>query len=152
MAKIPEKMSELAELFDLLDRSTKIETLISTAERYRGVPEEIATRPYPEQNRVQGCESEAYVWSRPLGDGTLRFHIAVENPQGVSAMATAVILDECCSGAPLAEVTALPRDIVYRFFGRELSMGKSMGLMGMIDAVKAHAAKALQGLATPPRD
>jgi hypothetical protein len=29
----------------------------------------------------------------------------------------------------------VPQDIVYRIFGRELSMGKSMGLMGMVSMV-----------------
>ena len=47
-----------------------------------------------------------------------------------------VILDETCSGALPEQVAAIPRDIIYRLFGRELSMGKSMGLMGIIDMVK----------------
>ena len=63
---------------------------------------------------------------------------------GISAKALGVILKETLSGAPLAEVAEVPGDIVYRIFGRELSMGKSMGLMAMVSMIQASARKALQ--------
>jgi cysteine desulfuration protein SufE len=133
----------MVELIDsVTDRTERVEALISFSERFKGVPESIAGRPYPEQHRVPGCESEAFVWAVPRDDGTLKYYFAVENPQGISAMATAVILDETCSGARLEQVASIPRDIIYRFFGRELSMGKSMGLMGIIDMVKNLAREA----------
>ena len=65
----------------------------------------------------------------------------MENPQGISAKSLAVILDEGLSGQPLDQVAAVPQDLVYRVFGRELSMGKSMGLMGMVSMVTALARK-----------
>jgi cysteine desulfuration protein SufE len=113
--------------------------LIDMADRFRPVPENIATRPYPEECRTPNCESEAFVFSEPLDDGTLKFHFAVENPQGISAMAMAVILDETLSGRPVDEVARTPSDVIYDFFGRELSMGKSMGLMGMVHMVQKAA-------------
>jgi hypothetical protein len=69
-------------------------------------------------------------------------HFAVE-PAGISAKSLAVILGETLSGAPIEEVAEVPGDIVYRLFGRELSMGKSMGLMGMISMVTKLAKKSL---------
>jgi cysteine desulfuration protein SufE len=51
----------------------------------------------------------------------------------------AVILDESLSGAPLQEVASVSEDLVYEVFGRELSMGKSMGLMGMVSMAAAAA-------------
>ena len=83
---------------------------------------------------VPGCESEAYI----TGDGR-KFKIAVDNPQGVSAMALAVILDQSLSGEDPASIREVPEDVVYRIFGNELSMGKSMGLTGMVRMVKALA-------------
>jgi cysteine desulfuration protein SufE len=71
----------------------------------------------------------------------------VENPQGISAMALAEILRGSLSGAPLEEVAAVPADVVYRIFGRELSMGKSMGLMGMVNMVRAAALQQMQATA-----
>jgi len=70
-----------------------------------------------------------------LPDHTLKFHFAVENPQGISAKAMSVILDETASGAPLEEVAAIPCDIVYQFFGKDISMGKGQGLMGLVTKV-----------------
>ena len=145
MAEYPQKLKELVELFSILpDRTARIEMLIGCSERYGSVPEEIAARPYPEANRIKECESQAYVWGRNQPDGTLKFYVAVENPQGISAMATAVILDETLSGAPLEEVAEVPQEVIYDLFGRELSMGKSMGLTGILSRIKALARKRLE--------
>lgn len=138
------KLQEILDTLELFpDRIDRIHALISIAERFEPVPETIAAKPYPEEHRVKACESEAYVWALPQDDGTQCYRFAVENPQGVSAMALAVILDEGLSGEPVERVATLGCDVVYEVFGRELSMGKSMGLMGMVNAVVAEARKAL---------
>src|SRR5690349_24130485 len=141
MAEMPEKLARTLEALSLVgDRSERIQTLIDIAERFREVPPRVASRPFAEDHLVPACESEAYVWGEPRPDGTLDFHFAVENPQGISAKAMAVLLENL-SGAPLDQVAALPQDVVYRVFGRELSMGKSMGLMGMVSMVNNLAKK-----------
>ena len=139
-----EKLEEVVELLGMLpDRADRIQMLIDTARRFRDVPPEVARRPFSEDHRVPACESEAFFWAVPQDDGTLKFHFAVENPQGISAKAMAVILDETLSGQPLDEVAAVRQDVVYDVFGRELSMGKSMGLMSMVAMVATSAKKAL---------
>lgn len=138
--ELPPKLARLVDAFALMpERSERIEALIGIAERFHPVPESVAARPYPEENKVPACESEAYLFARPQEDGTLKLHFAVENPQGISAQAMAVILDETLSGAPLAQVAKVPRDLPYKLFGNELSMGKSMGLMGMVAMTQAAA-------------
>ncbi len=57
----------------------------------------------------------------------------------------AVILDETLSGEPLDEVAALSTDLPLEIFGNELSMGKNMGLMGMVGMVRAAARERLAG-------
>ena len=106
--------------------------LIDLSKRFKEVPEEVATRPYPDEHRVPGCESGAYVWAQPKDDGTLQYFFAVENPQGISAQATAVILDRAFSGTPLDQVLAVPPDVILEIFGNELSMGKNLGLTNML--------------------
>ena len=113
--------------------------LIEYADQFESVPAVVVSRPFAEANRAPRCESEAYVFATDRPDGTLDLWFAVENPQGISAKSLAVILDEGLSGAPLEQVAAVPQDLVYRVFGRELSMGKSMGLMGMVSMVTAIA-------------
>ena len=144
MADLPAKLADLLATLDLAtDRSERIQVLIDLAERFREVPPEVARRPFAEKHRVPGCESEAFVWAEPRPDGTFRYRFAVENPQGISAKALAVILDDTLSGAPPEEIARVAPDLIYRIFGRELSMGKSMGLMGMIGQSQVAARRAL---------
>ena len=123
------------------DRGERIELLIGIADRYRGVPERVARRPYPRERLVPACESEAYFWAEDLEgpEGPFRIHFAVENPQGMSARSLAVILDENLSGRPLVELAGLSGDLPLEIFGRELSLGKNMGLTGMVGVVRSAA-------------
>jgi cysteine desulfuration protein SufE len=137
---VPEKLTQTLDALDLIeDRNERIQMLIDIAGRFKEVPPRIARRPFPKEAQVPACESEAYVFTEQRPDGTLDYHFAVENPQGISAKAMAVLLDDTLSGAPPGEVSQVPQDIVYRLFGRELSMGKSMGLMSMVGMVAALA-------------
>ena len=98
--------------------------------------------PFPEKNHIPQCESDAYIWALKMPDGTLKLHFAVENPSGISARALATILDKTLSGLPATEVATVDCDIVERIFRRNISMGKGMGLMAMVDAVRTLAKKA----------
>lgn len=144
MTELPPGLATLAADFAVCDRHERIEMLIEYADRFTEVPERISTRPYPEENHVTRCESEAYVWAEDLPDGTLKFHFAVENPQGISARAWSVILDETLSGQPLEQVASVPVDVVFDVFGKDISMGKGQGLMGITDLVAAFARQRLR--------
>jgi cysteine desulfuration protein SufE len=139
MKSLPEPLERLVSTLESMEREDRIQMLIEMAEGFEPVPERIAQRPFPTERRVPGCESEAYVWSEPRPDGTQSYYFAVENPQGISAMALSEILRESLSGVPLQEVAEVPADVIYRIFGRELSMGKSLGLMGIVNMVRAAA-------------
>jgi len=155
MSELPERLEQTLATLDLLDdRADRIEALISIADRFAEVPSEIAERPFPEAARVPSCESEAYVWSSLEDDGGLRLYFAIENPQGISAKALAALLDRSLSGLPPEEIAQVSPEIVYRIFGRELSMGKSMGLMAMVGMVRRHAEQRLgrRGTAEPSPD
>lgn len=140
---IPAPLAELLEEFRAYDRDERTEMLLDYADRFREVPPEVAKRPFPEEHRAQRCESDAFVWAVDRPDGTLQFHFAVENPQGISAKAWSVVLDETCSGQPLEQVARVPGDAVFDLFGRDLSMGKGQGLLGVLDLVTHEAKKRL---------
>lgn len=141
---IPPRLADMAEMFVGMDRQERIQTLIDMGDKFKVVPTEIAEKPYPESSRAPHCESDAFVFSAPQPDGTLKFYFDVLNPQGISAKATAVILDKTLSGAPLDQVARVPADIMYDIFGRELSMGKNMGLTGMVNMCKAAAIRRMK--------
>ena len=148
MSKYPPKLQDLVDTLAMFtDRSERIDALVALGSRYdaSGTTEV----PRTAERRVPGCESEVYIDAQPLDVG-LKFRFAIDNPQGISAMALADLLDQGLSGQPLDEVAAIPDDLVYDVFGRELSMGKSMGLIGMVRMVKAEACKALRERQSPP--
>lgn len=145
MAEIPGPLKEMLDNFAFVTtRSERAELLIDLADQFETVPERIAKAPYPEANRVPFCESDAYVWSEKQPDNTLKFHFAVNNPQGLSAMALGSVLDQTLSGQPVEQVAAVSSDIVLKIFGNDVSMGKGQGLMGMVSMVQAAAKRELE--------
>ena len=137
---LPPKLAEFLENLAMFpDRSDRIEALISVAERFVPVQPDVAERPFDEQNRVQGCESEVFVWVGKDANGKAKVSFAVENPQGISARALAVILGDALNGEDISQIEKVPEDVVYTIFGRELSMGKSLGLTNPVRMVKTLA-------------
>ena len=58
MAEMTEKLTEVLETLELMpDRNERIEFLIDTADRFKPVEESVATRPFPESNRVQPADT-----------------------------------------------------------------------------------------------
>lgn len=146
MADYPPKLQEALEDFSFItSRTERQEYLIQLADQFGKVkvPSTIASQPYDEKHRVPSCESEAFVWWEKQADGTLAYYFDVLNPQGLSAMAMAVILGEACSGAPIEQVASLEDNIVFDFFGKNISMGKGQGLMGIVNMVAAAAKQQL---------
>ena len=132
MAEMPQALQDIVDDFAFLDRMDRMQLLLEYADRFEEVPPEVAERPFDEEHHVERCESQAYVWEVPRDDGTLKYYFAVENPQGISARAWAVILDETLSGQPPDQVLATPADVLFKLFGNDMSMGKGEGLMGML--------------------
>lgn len=125
-------------------REERVDFLIAIADEFSPVPASVARKPYAEANRVVGCESEAFVWALDRPDGTVDFYFDVLNPQGLSAMAMSAILDQSCSGAPLEQVAAIDGEVVFAFFGRDISMGKGRGLTELVNAVVYEAKRRLK--------
>jgi len=136
---VPEKLQQVIEMFQMFDPADRTNLLLSYADRFREVPPSVATRPFPKSHQVPQCESDAYVWALKQPDGTLTLYFAVENPSGISAKALAAILDKTLSGLPASEIATVNCDIVEQIFRQNISMGKGMGLMAMVNAVQALA-------------
>ena len=125
----PKLQSLLDDLAMFPDRADRIQALIELSREYRHPgPDEV---PRTERSRVPGCESEVF-----MGVDGGRFRFAVDNPQGVSAMALARLLEGGLEGKPSSEV---PDEIVFDVFGRELSMGKNLGLTNMVRMIREAA-------------
>jgi sulfur transfer protein SufE len=137
---VPERLRDVLAVFaSVSDPADRSDLLIDFADRFRPVPPEIATPPFSKNHLVPYCESEAYVWLVPQADGTANLHFAVENPSGISAKALASILGSTLSGLTPEEIEQVSPDIVEQIFRQNISMGKGMGLMAMVQAVQALA-------------
>ena len=136
---MPPKLQQVIDMFQMFDPADRTDMLLSYADQFKEVPPEIATRPFDKSHQVPQCESDAYVWARKQPDGTLNLYFAVENPSGVSAKALATILDKTLSGLPASEIATVDCGIVEQIFRQNISMGKGMGLMAMVNAVQALA-------------
>lgn len=130
-------------MFALFDIPERTSMLLSYADQFREVPADVACRPFGKSHQVPQCESDAYAWAMKQPDGTLKLHFAVENPSGVSAKALAAILDKTLSGLRPEEIAQVDSSLVEKLFRQNISMGKGMGLMSMVEAVRS-LAKAAQ--------
>lgn len=149
MSKYPEALTELLDTFAIFsDPTERAQLLIGYSDQFRPVPPEIAERPYAKTHQIPQCESDAYAWALTQPDGTLKLHFAVENPSGISARALAAILDKTLSGLPPEEIARVSPEIVEQIFRQNISMGKGMGLMSMVQAVQALAKRAMGQAAT----
>ena len=145
MAGTPVPLQAILDTFDMFpDPSDRTNLLLGYADQFKDVPADIARRPFDKSHQVPQCESDAYVWAIKKPDGTLDLYFAVENPSGVSAKALATILKKSLSGLTPADIAAIDSSIVERIFRQNISMGKGMGLMSMIEAVRALARRAGQ--------
>jgi cysteine desulfuration protein SufE len=135
----PAKLQAVIDMFGMFDPADRTNMLLSYADQFKEVPPEIASRPFAKSHQVPQCESDAYAWAMKQPDGTLKLFFAVENPSGVSAKALAAILDKSLSGLPASDIAQVDSSIVEKLFRQNISMGKGMGLMSMVEAVRSLA-------------
>jgi cysteine desulfuration protein SufE len=144
-SKIPPNIQSILEDIEMVGDEGRAMVLLDYSDHFQAVPPQIAERPFSENNHVRECESDAYVFPERRSDGRLNFHFAVENPQGVSARAFSRILQEAVDGQSAAEINAISPEIVPLLFGRGISMGKGMGLQGILTMVKYFATQNEKG-------
>ena len=135
----PPKLQAVIDMFGMFDTHDRTNMLLSYADQFREVPPEVASRPFGKSHQIPQCESDAYAWAMKQPDGTLKLWFAVENPSGVSAKALAAILDKTLSGLTPEEIAQVDAAIVEKLFRQNISMGKGMGLMSMVEAVRSLA-------------
>ncbi len=135
----PDKLQAVVDMFAMFDPTDRTGMLLGYADKFHEVPPEVAKRPFAKAHQIPQCESDAYAWAFKQPDGTLKLWFAVENPSGVSAKALAAILDSTLSGLTPDEIARVDPEIVEKLFRQNISMGKGMGLMSMIQAVQALA-------------
>jgi cysteine desulfuration protein SufE len=140
----PPTLQAVLDTFALFsDPADRTNLLLDYADQFHEVPPVVAARPFGAEHRIPHCESDAYAWAIKQPGGTLKLYFAVENPSGVSAKALASILDRSLSGLTPGEIASVSPDIVEQIFRQNISMGKGLGLMSMVEAVRTLARRAM---------
>ena len=130
---------EIEWLRQMDDQETRAEYLLELAARFTPPDPARISAPYPEANRIPGCESGVFLFCNENSQGGTEFFYAIENPHGISAKALAVLLTENLSGANAEDFRKLNPDMVRDVFGAALSLGKDQGLRNMILATRRGA-------------
>jgi sulfur transfer protein SufE len=68
---IPAKLADMVSMLSGMDRAERIQVLIDLGDKFKPVPAEVATQPYPDSAKAPHCESEAFVFPKVQDDGTL---------------------------------------------------------------------------------
>jgi cysteine desulfuration protein SufE len=139
----PQRLRRLLDSWQQLsDQNQRIEALVAYAQRYPSLESQSGESLPGAENLVPGCESQVYVWSEPSHNNRRRLRFRVNNPSGISSMALAVLLEETLSEEDPEAVRSVDEEFVYDLFGRELSMGKGMGLLNMVRMAKKELLRA----------
>ncbi|MGB9690840.1 MAG: SufE family protein [Candidatus Sumerlaeaceae bacterium] len=132
--------AKLVESFRALkDEAERLMMLIEFASCYVDPPPAVASRPFPAECKLPGCDCDVYFWALMREDRRLDFYFAVDCAEGVSAKAFAVILSRTLTGADLEAIARIPRECVAIIFGELITPEKKATLEAMLEAVRQAA-------------
>ena len=127
------------------DPADRTNLLLGYADQFKEVPREVAARPFGRDHLVPHCESEAYVWALKQPDGTHEALLRGREPVGrVGQGAGGHPPPDRSPGSRPPRSPPITPDIVEQIFRQNISMGKGLGLMSMVQAVQALARAASQ--------
>ncbi|MBX6314428.1 MAG: SufE family protein [Isosphaeraceae bacterium] len=144
---MPTALDKIVEELREADRQERVELLIDLAKSLPPLPERLAQFK-DEAHRVPECQAPVFLFIELEGD-QVDFHAdaPIEAPtvRGFVAM-----LVEGLDGATVAEVLAVPNDLIERAGMREiLGMQRMSGLHGVLRRLKAMVARAAAAQAAP---
>jgi cysteine desulfuration protein SufE len=133
MPKMPPRLSEIIEDFELCEGREKIDLLVEYSDKLPALPEQFKEQSL--RNRVEECMTQA--------DGGLRFHFDIP-PESPTVRGFAAILEEGLRGAAPEDVLAVPGDFFMQMGLHEvLTMQRLNGIAAMLAYIKRLAAEVL---------
>jgi cysteine desulfurase/selenocysteine lyase len=131
--------AELADVFDFLDDWTeRYQYIIELGQKIPPLPDEFRTEP----NRVHGCQSTVFLSARKRpGTADVLEFLADSDADIVRGLIA--LLERVYSGQKASAVLAFDVDGFWKRLGlsENLSSGRRNGLAGMVQRIRAHAAK-----------
>ncbi|MEM7303329.1 MAG: SufE family protein [Pseudomonadota bacterium] len=134
-------IEEIVENFSFLDDwEDRYRYLIELGRELKPLPEE----QHSAENKVQGCVSQVWVWSRPESGDDPIIHFLGDSDAHIVRGLVAVTL-AVFSGKRASEIGATDEISIFKQIGLEehLTPQRSNGLKSMVGRIKQHAAEAL---------
>ena len=137
--KIPERLQEIVEEFELCEGREKIELLLEYAERLPELPERLRQQ-HDEMELVQECMTPVYVQAETEA-GRMTFHFDVP-PESPTVRGFAAIMAEGMHGVSSQVVLGVPNDFFYTMgLERVLTMQRLNGMAAILAHMKRLAAQ-----------
>jgi cysteine desulfuration protein SufE len=139
--KIPVRLQEIVEEFELCEGREKIELLLEYSERLPDLPERLRAE-HHDMELVEECMTPVYVQAESNnGRMTFYFDVPTESP---TVRGFAAIMAEGVAGASPQAVLGIPNDFFYDMgLERVLTMQRLNGISAILAHMKRLAAQAL---------
>ena len=138
-----EAAEEMADYFDFLpDWTERYQHVIEMGEKLLPMPAALKT----DATRVQGCQSVVHLYARPHPGKPDRLDFLADSDADV-VRGLIAILQKVFAGQPAKEIAAFDVEAFFRRLGldQHLTTGRRNGLAGMVQRIKAHAARIAAG-------
>lgn len=139
---LPPTISRTLDRFRLMDRETRMQSLLSYAKRLEPLPERFAALDRAEFT-VPECQTRVDLFPELQSDGTMHFWADVNVRQSPTVAAVLSITFSAVNDQPPEVALALPADFV-RVLMEHIGLGaREAGLTAMVRRIQRHAAEAV---------
>jgi cysteine desulfuration protein SufE len=145
MDSVQQRIEALIGEFADLDSREKLELLVDFANGLPPLGPDYTARKETEDRRVHECQTPVFLWTE-VEDGRARL-VAEVAPEAPTVKGFVAILAEAVNGRPVADVAAIPEDMLERMgLAEVLGILRSRGLRAIVARVqRGFAAQAAGG-------
>ena len=148
--KLPPRLQEIVEDFQIIEGREKLEYLLEFAESLPPLPDWLQEE-REKLEQVHECMTPVFIYLED-DEGKLHYHFDVP-PESPTVRGYAEILREGTEGLPAAQILTIPHDFYLEMGMNSVLSGKRLsGLGAILNYVKHLAAQRLNGNGTPAAD
>lgn len=135
MTSVRDRLDTIIDEFADLDSREKLELLVDFAKGLPALSPEYEARKASEDRRVHECQTPVFLWAETC-DGTAHL-VAEVAPEAPTVKGFVAILAEAINGQPVAEVAAIPDDVLERMgLADVLGILRSRGLRAIVARIR----------------
>jgi cysteine desulfuration protein SufE len=130
MSKLPNRLREIVEDFEVLEGQEKLEYLMELAEQLPPLPDWLAAR-RDSMEMVHECMTSVFIHTEKGSDGRLTFYFDVP-PESPTVRGYATILQKGLTGTTVEELMAVPTEFYLQMGLQQVLSGQRLTGIGAI--------------------